>query len=173
LMRGECWRQLGGFDEDFFLYYEDVDLCRRARAAGWSVWLEPRLRAIHHRPLHSRTVPPLLRLSTRHGLLTYSAKHWPRWQSQVLAGIIKVEAWMRRFWARWQGDRHAAELFSRLGALAGDSFRGDRARARRRLDRAVRAHQAQRNGPSNGTVSCPAPVVSPDPCSAGTMAAVQ
>ena len=30
LVRRDCWRELGGFDEDFFLYYEDVDICRRA-----------------------------------------------------------------------------------------------------------------------------------------------
>lgn len=30
LMRGSLWRQLGGFDERFFLYFEDFDLCHRA-----------------------------------------------------------------------------------------------------------------------------------------------
>ena len=32
----EVLRQVGVFDESFFLYYEEVDLCRRAAAAGWS-----------------------------------------------------------------------------------------------------------------------------------------
>src|SRR5262249_54717405 len=34
LVRRECLRELGGLDEDYFLYYEDVDFCRRARDAG-------------------------------------------------------------------------------------------------------------------------------------------
>src|SRR5207247_751778 len=32
LVRRDCWRDLEGFAEDFFLYYDDVDLCRRASA---------------------------------------------------------------------------------------------------------------------------------------------
>lgn len=41
--------QLGGFDERFFLYWEDVDFCRRVRQAGYSVWVHPQARAIHIR----------------------------------------------------------------------------------------------------------------------------
>jgi GT2 family glycosyltransferase len=35
LVRADAWRALGGFREDFFLYYEDVEWCLRARNAGW------------------------------------------------------------------------------------------------------------------------------------------
>lgn len=38
LVRAETWHELGGFDEEFFIYAEDLDLCWRARAAGWIVW---------------------------------------------------------------------------------------------------------------------------------------
>src|SRR5207249_7515050 len=43
LVRRECLEELGGLDEDYFLYYEDVDLCLRARKRGWTVWYEPNL----------------------------------------------------------------------------------------------------------------------------------
>ncbi|MBO0698326.1 MAG: glycosyltransferase family 2 protein, partial [Zavarzinella sp.] len=76
LIRRACWEDLGGFDESFFLYYEDADFCRRAWANGWSVWYEPSLRVTHYSPLHTRPVPPELRLMTRHALLTYAAKYW-------------------------------------------------------------------------------------------------
>jgi hypothetical protein len=36
LLRSEAFRSVSGFDETYFLYYEDVDLCRRLRAAGKS-----------------------------------------------------------------------------------------------------------------------------------------
>jgi len=34
-IRAECWESVGGLDERFFLYYEDVEWCRRASADGW------------------------------------------------------------------------------------------------------------------------------------------
>jgi GT2 family glycosyltransferase len=137
LVRRECLRQLGGLDEDYFLYYEDVDFCRRARAAGWEVSYEPALRAVHHRPLHARTVPAPLRLCTRHALLTYSAKHWPRWQFLVLAGIVQAEAWVRRRLAAWRGDAAAAGQFQALGELITDLVHGRTAAARRRVSRVM------------------------------------
>jgi hypothetical protein len=47
LFRSEVFRQLGGFDERYFLYYEDVDLCRRLRRLGYDALLEPRAVALH------------------------------------------------------------------------------------------------------------------------------
>jgi GT2 family glycosyltransferase len=38
---------LGGFDERYFMYYEDVDLCARVREAGLDVRLDPAARAVH------------------------------------------------------------------------------------------------------------------------------
>ena len=37
------------FDEDFFLYHEDTDLCWRSHVLGWRVYYEPRARAVHAR----------------------------------------------------------------------------------------------------------------------------
>ena len=47
LFRREVYASLGGFDERYFLYYEDVDICCRARLAGWKVRLEPAANVIH------------------------------------------------------------------------------------------------------------------------------
>src|SRR5262249_6184358 len=116
LVRRQCWQDLHGFDPAFFLYYEDVDFCRRARAAGWSVWHERGLAVVHHAPLHDRPVSPPVRVVTRHALLTFAARHWPAWQFRALAGIVRLEACARRTWAQWRGDATAAEQFSRLGS---------------------------------------------------------
>ncbi|MGL6097522.1 MAG: glycosyltransferase family 2 protein [Fimbriiglobus sp.] len=124
LVRRDCFRQLGGMDERFFLYYEDVDLCQRARAAGWTVWYEPGVRVTHHFPLHARTVPPPLRLVTRHALLTYSRKHWPRWQAKLLGGIVWLEASAREAAARWRGQPDAARCYRQMRRLVGDLAAG-------------------------------------------------
>jgi GT2 family glycosyltransferase len=39
--------QIGPMDEGFFLYFEEVDFCCRARRAGWSVWFVPESRVVH------------------------------------------------------------------------------------------------------------------------------
>jgi GT2 family glycosyltransferase len=141
LLRRDCLKDVGGLDEDFFLYYEDVDLCRRARARGWSVWFEPALRVVHHRPLHTRGVPAHLRVITRHALLTYAVKHWAHWQSRLLAGCVRLEAWVRECWAAWHGERETANLFGRLRAIAADLARGRRRAARRQLNQIVRERE--------------------------------
>lgn len=40
-------RSIGGFDERYFLYYEDVDLCSRLRVSGMEVFLCPRVKVVH------------------------------------------------------------------------------------------------------------------------------
>jgi GT2 family glycosyltransferase len=140
LVRRDCLADLGGLDEHFFLYYEDVDLCRRARAKGWSVWFEPNLHAVHHHPLHGRAVPHHLRLITRHSLLTYGANHWPGWQFRLLAGIIRLEARLRRWWALWRQEKRAAKIYRQLDAIAADMARNDSSAARKRLERVIRNH---------------------------------
>jgi GT2 family glycosyltransferase len=47
LLRPEAVREIGGFDESYFLYAEDVDLGRRLGGAGWEIWLLPDATAEH------------------------------------------------------------------------------------------------------------------------------
>jgi N-acetylglucosaminyl-diphospho-decaprenol L-rhamnosyltransferase len=48
LIRHAAWRDVGPFDEGYFMYLEEVDWCRRARARGWQIWQQPAALAIHH-----------------------------------------------------------------------------------------------------------------------------
>lgn len=47
LVRTDAFRQIGGFDDRYFLYVEEVDFCWRLHAAGWEVLYEPRARVAH------------------------------------------------------------------------------------------------------------------------------
>ena len=48
-IRRTCWQVVGDFDEGFApAYFEDVDYCLRAAAAGWRVVYEPRAVLVHH-----------------------------------------------------------------------------------------------------------------------------
>ena len=54
LFRKEVYAKLSGFDERYFLYYEDVDLCRRLRKLGYDVSLVPVVSATHDARRESR-----------------------------------------------------------------------------------------------------------------------
>jgi GT2 family glycosyltransferase len=47
MIRAETLDDIGGFDETFFLYFEETDLIRRAKRAGWSCWYVPAARVVH------------------------------------------------------------------------------------------------------------------------------
>jgi hypothetical protein len=84
LVRHDLFERLGGFDERFFLYYEEVDLCRRIRAAGYRVQYWPELRVQHIGGVSARTVAgatvaragsQLTLWRARSGLLYYRKNH--------------------------------------------------------------------------------------------------
>ena len=89
LLRRRAIDAIGGlFDPDFFLYYEDTDLCRRLKAAGFGLLLDPKARVVHEwrsDPAKGRHGPD----SRRH----YLAKHFPRsWLTD------SRRSWMERRW---------------------------------------------------------------------------
>jgi N-acetylglucosaminyl-diphospho-decaprenol L-rhamnosyltransferase len=47
MIRPEAFRAIGGMDENYFLYFEETDFCRRARDAGYSTWYVPESRVMH------------------------------------------------------------------------------------------------------------------------------
>jgi N-acetylglucosaminyl-diphospho-decaprenol L-rhamnosyltransferase len=73
LVRRSVFEQVGGFDERFFLYCEDKDLCRRIREAGYEVRYEPAATARHHGG-QSAPRPGLLPILAR-SRVAYARKH--------------------------------------------------------------------------------------------------
>ncbi len=47
IVRREVFEDIGGLDEGYFLYFEEVDFCTRARLAGWDIWFVPASRVVH------------------------------------------------------------------------------------------------------------------------------
>jgi GT2 family glycosyltransferase len=77
LFRTESFLQLGGFDEGFFLYYEDVDICARAWKQGFKIVACPSAVVVHDARRDSRRK---LRFMFWHlsSLARYFRKHWLR-----------------------------------------------------------------------------------------------
>ncbi len=48
LFRATTYQQLGGFDDSYFMYFEDVDICTRANINNFSIYYFPKVKALHH-----------------------------------------------------------------------------------------------------------------------------
>jgi N-acetylglucosaminyl-diphospho-decaprenol L-rhamnosyltransferase len=57
IIRSRTIEEIGPMDERFFMYFEDADLCRRAREAGWLVYYLPQVEVLHHTGASSRSKP--------------------------------------------------------------------------------------------------------------------
>jgi len=94
-LRREAVDAIGGWDEGYFMYVEDVDLCWRLRRAGWKVWFEPAGEVEHVQGTATGRTP--YRMLARHhrSLLRFAAKRW-RGPRRVLlapaAGFLAVRA---------------------------------------------------------------------------------
>ena len=77
LARMEALAGVGFFDEEFFLYFEDVDLCRRLRTAGWRVRVQPAARCAHSEG-HSHAESGRMKEHFRRSRLLYENKHGSR-----------------------------------------------------------------------------------------------
>lgn len=77
-LRRDMFDELGGFDERYFVYQEDIDLGLRMRARGWTYLFRPELTAIHAYGRASRSTLDLRRRETRihwRSVLRFTRRH--------------------------------------------------------------------------------------------------
>jgi GT2 family glycosyltransferase len=77
LARREAVTSVGGMDEAFFMFNEDVDWCRRMNLAGWSVDYVPAARVVHHIGASEGTSDRVI-LERHRGMIHYFRKHHRR-----------------------------------------------------------------------------------------------
>ncbi len=75
LVRREAYEQVGGFDEGFFMYSEEMDWCRRMKAAGWQVIYFPAARIVHHEAKSSAQVPAATHIRFNSSKVRYFRKY--------------------------------------------------------------------------------------------------
>jgi GT2 family glycosyltransferase len=92
LARREAFEAVSGFDERFFLYEEDADLCRRVRAAGWQVVFTPEAEVGHARGRSMARTPARARLEYQRSHLLYYRKHCGLLQRVVLHLLLTARA---------------------------------------------------------------------------------
>jgi GT2 family glycosyltransferase len=121
IVRRDLLERLGAFDRRMFLYYEEVDLCRRIKASGYQVWYWPDITVVHIGGESSKTVRRLsmsssgaqLTLWRMRSELVYYRKH------HGLGG-----AWMKKaLESSWHGLR--GWLHRSAGSAVGQAKRAE------------------------------------------------
>jgi N-acetylglucosaminyl-diphospho-decaprenol L-rhamnosyltransferase len=119
LVRRSALDGVGGFDESYFLYGEDLDLCRRLRAAGWSLLAVPEVWASHasggsaHSSWHREA-------NWWRGTMQFGAGRWSAtgWSVAMVAAVLR---WVRL------ALRHPVHAPATFAALVRDPLRRRRA----------------------------------------------
>ncbi len=84
------WRRLGGFDESYFMYVEDVDYCRRVTDAGYTVAYSSCARVTHLEGAGRTWVGRRAVLNSAHSYLIFARKYFKLWERIVLRMLLPV-----------------------------------------------------------------------------------
>ncbi|MGH2905078.1 MAG: glycosyltransferase family 2 protein [Solirubrobacteraceae bacterium] len=99
MIRREVFENVGGFDERFFMFMEDVDLCKRVRDAGYEVRFTAQAAAVHHGGGSQAAVKTAMLLESERSVRMYFGKHHPRCTVRTVRLLSMIEAVIRScFW---------------------------------------------------------------------------
>jgi GT2 family glycosyltransferase len=93
MVRAETFRALGGFDEAFFFYWEEADLCMRVQEAGKRVLYAPEAQAVH---IGGASTPQgrMLEWFFR-GLYRFYAKHYGPFMMLAIRALVRAMAYLK------------------------------------------------------------------------------
>jgi len=89
LVRRSAFESIGGFDESYFMYVEDVDLCWRIGRSGWSVAYVPGAEVTHLQGLSTDLHPYRMILEHHRSLLRFAGRSSTGWR-RVLLPLVAV-----------------------------------------------------------------------------------
>jgi N-acetylglucosaminyl-diphospho-decaprenol L-rhamnosyltransferase len=119
MVRGETLARVGGFDEQFFMYCEEIDLCRRIKAAGWAIYCVPEAEIVHHVGQSTRQFRDRMFVALWRSRFLMFDKHESVWFRRAARWLVRLglgaEARRARA-ARRRGEISAQELAGRLAA---------------------------------------------------------
>jgi len=99
------------FDEDIFMYMDEIDLLYRARKKGYDVYFYPETRAIHIGSGSSVDKQKSPILNIYRGLQLFYTKHNPGWQMPILKGMLQCKALMGIIIGILTGNRKLKNIY--------------------------------------------------------------
>ena len=111
LIRRDALDEVGLLDEQFFMYGEDVDWCKRFHDAGWRIVFEPDAASIHYGGGSAEQAPTRFYLEMQRANLQYWSKHHARHTVPLYTAILFLHHLIRLvgYWCRntWVNDAEA------------------------------------------------------------------
>jgi N-acetylglucosaminyl-diphospho-decaprenol L-rhamnosyltransferase len=137
LVRRPLFAALGGFDERYFLYFEEVDFALRARHRGARSYFLMEASVYHAEHVSSDQIRGIRLYHILRSRLLFAYKHWPRWQADMLL-IMTLTAELIARVRRDVAARNRLDIIATLSAyrtLVGDFVRGRSPRSYPRCQR--------------------------------------
>lgn len=94
-VRKTILEEIGNLDENYFMYYEEVDLCYRIRMRGWKIIFLPDAMITHYGGHSSKQVPVEKRMMMLSSLLFFFRKHRGRFVTNIFCILFKPSIIMR------------------------------------------------------------------------------
>ncbi len=111
LLRRAALEEAGGLDETYFMYSEEVDLCRRLADLDWSVVFEPAARIVHHHGKSSEQAGTGTLIRFNRSKVLYAAKHMGRrWAELLRRHLLATYVWETAVEAAKLAVGHKPEL---------------------------------------------------------------
>ncbi len=95
LLRREALAEVGAFDEGYFMYVEDVDLCTRLRHSGWEVLFSPELEVIHQIGVSTRGQRGRMAFAHSDSIYRYFSKFRTGGGGVLLKPFVRIALWLR------------------------------------------------------------------------------
>lgn len=92
LVRRQDYLGLGGFDERFFMYSEEVDLCKRYQNAGWGITYLPAVAITHLGGQTARLMPDQMFVELHRSKVRFFRKHYGVFQTAVYKAVLWLSA---------------------------------------------------------------------------------
>lgn len=122
MVRREALEQTGAWDEDYFMYCEDVDLCYRLKQAGWERYYVPHATITHRIGGSSDWAQGAMIRRHHASMLRFYFKHYAHGIGLLLAplavlgiGVRAVAAVGKLYWSYWKNGMLSFMIKSRLG----------------------------------------------------------
>lgn len=111
LIERSLFERLGGFDEDYFIYIEDADLCRRVRQQGFKICYSTAVNITHYLGSATSRYPSLVLPHSKRSQLTYYCKHRGPLSLSVLRTYLRLRFQLQIALHRLRRDKTSLLIF--------------------------------------------------------------